>query len=96
MDTAAVVTKFIVEVLLADDPVDDLDPDYDLVATGIIDSLGFLRLMGWLQEEFGVTDDANMGMDDFRSVRAICEFIDNTMPLATSAGGQRRDRAQSH
>ncbi len=52
--------------------------DYDLLANGIIDSLGVLDLVTMLEKDFGVvaTDD-ELTPENFQSVSDIAKFIDN-------------------
>lgn len=76
MNTATTVTQFVFTEFLPDEGIDDLDHDYDLIANGVIDSLGLLQLTSWLQEEFEIpVDMLALGPGDFRSVRAICRLI---------------------
>lgn len=77
MTTTEVIREFIVAEYLSESSPDELDPDYDLLATGVIDSLGLLRLIAWLTEEFGVpVDDLDIAPEHFRSVSAISGFIE--------------------
>jgi acyl carrier protein len=86
MNTSATVTRFVLTEYLPDEGIDDLDPDYDLIATGVIDSLGLLQLTSWLQEEFAIPIEMlAVGAGDVRSVRAICEFIGAAAPAPASA-----------
>jgi acyl carrier protein len=78
MDRTAAVTRFIVEEFAPDIAANELDPEYDLLESGIVDSLGLLTVLAWAEEEFGVTIDAGaIDEDDFRSVRAIRALVDN-------------------
>ena len=74
MDTASVVTEFVLGELFDGEDVETLDVDYDLVASGAIDSLGVIQLMSWLTAEFGVSVE-NIDMSDFQSINAICALI---------------------
>jgi len=89
MDTSTTVTQFVLTEYLSGEGIDDLDPDYDLIATGVIDSLGLLQLTSWLQEEFEIPVEM-VGPGDFRSVRAICRFIDEAAPSASMVRGAER------
>jgi acyl carrier protein len=90
MHTYAAVTQFLLNEYLPDEGLDDLDPDYDLIATGVIDSLGLLELTSWLHEAFQIPDELlAVGPGDVRSVRAICDFIAATSPVATASGAAR-------
>jgi acyl carrier protein len=77
MDRADTVSEFIVANFLPDMTVDQLGAGYDLLANGVIDSLGLLRLISWLEERFQTTiDDAEVAPENFRTVAAICRFLD--------------------
>ena len=95
MTIAEQVTQFVLEELLDDDGVEDIDADYDLVASGVIDSLGVLQLMAWLREQFGIAAD-DVDMSDFRSVGAICRLVRQTVgpvsgPMALTLDERRNE-----
>ena len=67
MSHIATVTRFVLDEFLPDVPESELGPDYDLVAGGVIDSLGLLRLIAWLAERFDLpVDDLELDPDSFR------------------------------
>jgi acyl carrier protein len=81
MDRTITVAQFIVEEFAPDIAAYELDPDYDLLENGIVDSLGVLTVLAWVEDRFGVEIDVGeIDEDDFRSVRAIC---------ALAAGAER-------
>lgn len=50
--------------------------DTDVIDTGILDSLGFVRLLGTLEREFGTRIDLEeLELDDFRSIASIARFL---------------------
>jgi acyl carrier protein len=52
------------------------DDDTDVIATGLLDSLGIAELLLTLEERFGITIDmATLDLDDVRSVRSITELV---------------------
>ena len=56
--------------------IDVEDPNADLLATGIIDSLAFVSLLLAIEQEFAVSVDVNsLDLDDFQSVERITRFI---------------------
>jgi acyl carrier protein len=74
-----VVKEYIVSEFLPDVSADDLTDDYELIATGVIDSLGVLRLIGWLETRFDIpVDDIDISELDFVTVNAISQFIERT------------------
>jgi acyl carrier protein len=70
------IKQFVIDEFLPDVTGDDLTTDYDLVATGVIDSLGLLKLIAWLEERFELPiDDLELDPDSFRTIEAIDAFI---------------------
>jgi acyl carrier protein len=77
-DETAKIKAFIVEEFMPDISVDELDSDFDLLTGGVVDSLGLLKLVAWMDEEFDVAiDESELGPDSFRTVTAIKEYVDN-------------------
>lgn len=53
-----------------------LDEDQDLLNAGIIDSLGILRLVSFIEEQFGVqVPDEDVVFENFQSIRAMSAYI---------------------
>ncbi|MFI5835942.1 acyl carrier protein [Micromonospora sp. NPDC051300] len=76
MQHAPVIAQFIVEEFLPDVPPGELDVDLDLIDNGVIDSLGLLKVIAWLEERFGVAaDQVELAPEHFRSIRAIDAFL---------------------
>jgi len=72
------IAQFIVDEFAPDLRASQIDTDYDLLEGGIIDSLGLLTIVAWIEDRFGVAVDAGeIGEDDLRSVRAIGVLIDS-------------------
>ena len=56
--------------------IDVADPNANLLATGIIDSLAFVSLLLAIEQEFAVSIDvSSLDLDDFTSVQRITGFI---------------------
>jgi acyl carrier protein len=54
----------------------------DLLETGIIDSLGVLDLVGFLQQEFAITvDDGDLTAENFRSIACMAQFLERMLDL---------------
>lgn len=78
MNHTQTITKFLVDEFLPDVPAESLAADYDLLAGGVIDSLGLLKVIAWLEDRFGVVvEDIEIAPDNFRTVAAINEFVWN-------------------
>jgi acyl carrier protein len=54
----------------------EVDPETDMIDSGILDSVAFVQLLVGLEQEFGVTVDvAALELDDFRSISRIAQFV---------------------
>lgn len=77
------ITKFLVDEFLPDVPTESLDSDYDLLSGGVIDSLGLLKVIAWLEDQFDVVvDDIEIEPDNFRTVAAMNAFVQNARRAA--------------
>ncbi|MFB7938746.1 acyl carrier protein [Streptomyces sp. NPDC127049] len=77
------IARFVVERFLPSVDIAELDPEYDLLATAVIDSLGLLQVASWLERTHGVVvPDRELTGPRFRSVRAIRETAER------AAGGR--------
>jgi acyl carrier protein len=51
-------------------------PDEDLLANGIIDSLGILQLVAFIEEQFGLRlPDEDVVLENFQSVAALSNYL---------------------
>jgi len=79
MDDTTRIKQFIVEEFMPDVPVEELSSDFDLLTGGVVDSLGLLTVVAWLETEFDIgVDDSELGPESFRTVDAIREFVDRS------------------
>lgn len=65
---------------MVDDPSLSIAPETELFARKVIDSMNVLRFIGYVEKKLGrrLTDD-ELVMENFRSVRVICErFLKET------------------
>lgn len=66
------IARFVVERFLPDVEWTELDADEDLLATGVIDSLGVLQIASWLAKQHGIAlAGPELTSGNFRSVRTI-------------------------
>ena len=76
MKNEGAIKSFLIGEFMPDVQASDLANDYDLLANGVVDSLGLLKLIAWVETEFAVTvDDAALDPDNFRTVDAIDAFV---------------------
>jgi acyl carrier protein len=69
------LTEFIRQELLHGRAV-KLDDDLDLLSAGVIDSLGILRMVAFMEERFGVkVPDEDVVFENFQSIRAMADYV---------------------
>jgi acyl carrier protein len=79
------IKQFVIDEFLPDVSANELDADHDLLADGVIDSLGLLKLIAWLEDRFDLSvDDSALDPDNFRTVTAIDAFVDSASKAATN------------
>ena len=82
-DSTPQVKQFIVDEFMPDVSVDELNADFDLLEGGVVDSLGLLKVVAWLESEYDLeVDDSELGPDSFRTVAAIKEYVDQARSAA--------------
>jgi acyl carrier protein len=79
----AVINDYISRELVQDASLLPLENTTQLFETGILDSLSLLRLVMFVQDQFGiVVDDLDLVPEHFASVNDICAY------LSSRAGGK--------
>ncbi len=69
------IRQFIIETTFA--PAPDVQDDTLIFVQGFFDSMGFLLLISFIEEKFGVkTDDSELLEENFESINAIASFIE--------------------
>lgn len=77
MSNVQSIKEFVVEEFLPDVSPTELETDQDLLADGVIDSLGLLKLIAWIEDRFDIhVDDSALDPDNFRTIAAIDAFVD--------------------
>lgn len=80
------VKQFIIEEFLPDSDASQLDDDLDLIAAGIIDSLGVLKLIAAIEDGLKVSiEPEEMDPQHYSSVRAIEALIRRKTEAKTAA-----------
>ena len=76
MSTADSIKKYILAEYLSGTPIEELDSSYDLLDNGVVDSLGLLQLIAWVEQRYQIPiNEVEISPDNFRSVDAICHFM---------------------
>jgi acyl carrier protein len=73
---ATEVEQFIVTEIAQGRGIDSLAHDRDLLADDVIDSLGIVELISFLERSYSVkVDDEDLDPENFRSVDTIVAFV---------------------
>lgn len=74
--TAVELRDYIVTQFLEGEDADDLTDSFDLVDSGVIDSLGLVRVISHISNAYEIPmDDIPIAPENFRSIEAMCTFI---------------------
>ncbi len=77
MDTVNEIRNFIFSELAYDYPKDTISLEDDLLSQGIIDSMGIMQLVNFIEGKFGVTiTPEDVIPENFHSLQALKEFIE--------------------
>jgi acyl carrier protein len=76
VETQAAIAQYI-QKELAIGRKKPIAPDEDLFATGVLDSLGVLQLVLFLEEQFGIkVADEEVVLENFQSLNSMADYID--------------------
>lgn len=71
------LVKFIEQHLIGDDRGTPISEDTDLIEEGIVDSMGLMRIVTFLEDRAGVrVPDDEVGPDNFATVTAIVQLVE--------------------
>jgi acyl carrier protein len=70
------IRAFIIEKLAGRKGRKEIDDTSDLISSGVVDSLGLMQLIAFLEERLGIkVNDEDVTPDNFESVDAILSFL---------------------
>lgn len=73
------IKQFIMTEVNPERNLERLSDDEPLVDSGIIDSLGVLKIMAFLDEEFSIDLSAGqIRLQNFNSIASICTLVENS------------------
>ena len=68
--------QFIITEVNPERNLEGLEDDEPLLESGIIDSLGVLKILAFLDEEFGIDLSADqIKVEKFKNIRSICALV---------------------
>jgi len=72
------IINYIKKELHGGDTTLDIDPEDDLLGSGLVESMGMMRLIQYVEEEFAVSvGPQDMTVENFMTVAAMVAFIDS-------------------
>lgn len=72
------IKQFIIDTTYAPEP--DVKDDTLIFVKGFFDSMGFILLINFIEEKFGIkTDDHELMEENFESINAIAGFIERKL-----------------
>jgi acyl carrier protein len=79
MDIERTTERFLIDEILFGSRT-SIDPDESLVTGGILDSLGLLRLVSFLESQFGITfEDGEVIPNHFETINAIKTLVESKL-----------------
>ncbi|HUJ19257.1 MAG TPA: phosphopantetheine-binding protein [Nitrospirota bacterium] len=80
MTTSANIEKFLLSEIAGDLGKKSLDPDEDLLEQRIIDSMGILKLVVFLEKSHGIkVQDEDVVPENFQSLNSMVRFVEQKM-----------------
>ena len=60
------------------DPSHEIEPTTDLLLTGLVDSLGVVMIVGWIEDRLGIEiDPSDVVLDNFQTVEQMLSYLEN-------------------
>jgi acyl carrier protein len=79
MSNSNAIRHFLAREFLPDSAGEDIPMEFDLIQNGVIDSLGLLQVIAWIESDLGVQIDVeDMVPENFASVVAINALIERS------------------
>ena len=74
----AIIIKYIQENLLNGKTQIELSPEDDLLGSGLLDSMGVMRLVGFVEETFHIKiPPEDIVIENFMDVKAITNYVES-------------------
>jgi acyl carrier protein len=67
------------DVAMADEPI---EPDTDLLLTGLVDSLGVVLIVNWIEDDLGISiDPGDVVLENFQTVRQMVAYAETAVAV---------------
>jgi acyl carrier protein len=86
VNTQETLKRYLTTELLNAHGYQDLSVDENLLIGGLVDSLGIMRLVGFIEQNFDIAVPAqDVTIEHFRSIRVIAEYIESRATTVVAA-----------
>lgn len=93
MTTETTLERFIIDELLLGYGKSSIAPDEPLVSSRLLDSLSLIRLILFVEEEFGVKiDDHEVVPDNFETIDLITAIVESKRPAGSEVSVTQEGR----
>ena len=91
-DTSRLIRAFITERFPTATPDTEIGDDTSFLESGLIDSVGVLELVDFLEQQFGISvEDTELVPENLDSIHNICVYLESKMRTgSTDPGGPAR------
>ena len=70
------IRRFVQDEILSGRAAEDLHDDEDLLMSGLVDSLGMMRLVAFIGDELGISvPPEDVTIEDFSTIAAITNYL---------------------
>lgn len=78
MNTEVAIERFVLDELLYGGGPAKLELDDELISSGLLDSMALLRLIVFIEEQFGVSvEDGDLMPENFQSISLIKTYVES-------------------
>jgi acyl carrier protein len=68
--------KYVIDELAPEYDINDLDVEQSLIETGILDSMGIVKIVAFIEEEYQIkVEDEDLLPENFEKICSIAELI---------------------
>ncbi len=75
MDRKTILMQYVQDELMKGRTM-EMNPEEDLLSSGILDSLGILQLVSFIDKQFNIqVPDEDVVFENFQSIKALSEYL---------------------
>lgn len=77
MGNEEIIKKFIVDEIISNNSKNNLNYEDSLIEAGVIDSLGIMKMLAFLDEQFSISiEDQEVIPENFETIKAISDLVE--------------------